>query len=293
LLLAAGLAARLPLPRMWAFVSGLLLWSFVWFAFTALRGAGDGLGPAGDTANLVPTVERWLFGGQLPSARLQGWFYDPGRMHWYDWLFSGVYGSFFVVSSIVSTIAMAKHRPLFRTHVRVLALVLAIGCVVFALLPTNPPWMSADPGAGETIDRAGYHSLERFRDAVLGPPAAGAEGMIEDNNPLAAMPSIHLAATALLYLLARRFGSRPWQLVTLTYTVLMGVALVYLGEHFVLDVAAGLGLTLLSWRLVADASLRDRLAPVANLLRRRSVPPISPVNAPHATPVENVEDRAA
>ena len=61
-------------------------------------------------------------------------------------------------------------------------------------------------------------------------------------NPLAAMPSLHFAtsvnAAHLLAESGRVEGAVGW-----TYALTLGLALVYLGEHYVVDLLAGLALT--------------------------------------------------
>ena len=60
-------------------------------------------------------------------------------------------------------------------------------------------------------------------------------------NPLAAMPSLHFATSVMAaHLLAETgpvAGALGW-----AYAGTLGVALVYLGEHYVVDLAAGLAL---------------------------------------------------
>ena len=60
-------------------------------------------------------------------------------------------------------------------------------------------------------------------------------------NPLAAMPSLHFAtsvtAAHVLSDTGRVAGALGW-----TYAATLGLALVYLGEHYVVDLAAGLAL---------------------------------------------------
>jgi small basic protein len=57
-------------------------------------------------------------------------------------------------------------------------------------------------------------------------------------NPLAAMPSLHFATTLmgahLLTEVGPVAGAVGW-----TYTALLGLALVYLGEHYAVDLLAG------------------------------------------------------
>jgi membrane-associated phospholipid phosphatase len=68
-------------------------------------------------------------------------------------------------------------------------------------------------------------------------------------NSVAAMPSIHMAITFGMFLWAWRFARRlaPW---LLAYTGLMGLALAYLGEHYVADELAGMAIAAVAWGVV-------------------------------------------
>jgi membrane-associated phospholipid phosphatase len=61
---------------------------------------------------------------------------------------------------------------------------------------------------------------------------------IGESNPVAAMPSIHMAVTFAMYLWARDHQRRiaPY---LLAYSIIMGLALIYLAEHYTLDLLAG------------------------------------------------------
>ena len=126
--------------------------------------------------------------------------------------------------------------------------------VGFFALPTAPPWLVA-----EAVPRAAFTPIDRVTEQVLGSldlpfrlygsagheAARGSEVRFEP-NPIAAMPSIHFAATALLVFPAR------WAACLLTgaallYAALMGVALVYLGEHYVLDLVVGGAMATIGW----------------------------------------------
>ncbi len=60
------------------------------------------------------------------------------------------------------------------------------------------------------------------------------------------MPSIHLAVTVLLVFVALDVAW-VWRAVTPAYALLMALALVYLGEHYILDIAAGALAAWLGW----------------------------------------------
>jgi membrane-associated phospholipid phosphatase len=94
------------------------------------------------------------------------------------------------------------------------------------------------------------------------------------SNPVAAMPSLHTAfATIIALFLARRFHRR-WRWLFGLYPAAMGLALVYLGEHYVVDVVAG----------VVYALVVDALIGRWERNRRRGRTPATANSAPTASP---------
>jgi membrane-associated phospholipid phosphatase len=59
-----------------------------------------------------------------------------------------------------------------------------------------------------------------------------------ESNPVAAMPSLHAAFPVLVWLIMWKIQPR-WGWATIVYPLLMDFAVVYLGEHYVIDVLAG------------------------------------------------------
>jgi membrane-associated phospholipid phosphatase len=116
-----------------------------------------------------------------------------------------------------------------------------LGAAVYWLVPTAPPWYAAREGRlgpieppvrrmmvehGEGFWRAGWQPLY----SLLG------------GNPLAAMPSVHFATSVMAAHLLAEAGSVEG-VVGWGYAATLGFALVYLGEHYVVDLLAGLALT--------------------------------------------------
>jgi membrane-associated phospholipid phosphatase len=62
-------------------------------------------------------------------------------------------------------------------------------------------------------------------------------------NPLAAMPSLHFATSVMAALLLAEVGPLAGAL-GFGYTATLGFALVYLGEHYVVDLLGGVALTI-------------------------------------------------
>ncbi len=91
-------------------------------------------------------------------------------------------------------------------------------------------------------------------------------------NPLAAMPSLHFATSLMAALLLTEVGPLAGAL-GLGYTATLGFALVYLGEHYVVDLLAGAALTGPVRRLAPRATpfLADAGRAVAALEARAQV----------------------
>src|SRR4030095_5532595 len=118
----------------------------------------------------------------------------------------------------------------FRRYTCATITLMYLGAVVYLLVPTVPPWMSADEfGALPPVAHISAHlyniNLPVLQEAF-------------DINPVAAMPSLHAALPTLCVLIAAEvFGWRALPLVG--YLVLVYVAIIYLGEHYLVDVLAG------------------------------------------------------
>ena len=187
----------------------------------------------------VAHAEAWVFGGTVPTVWLQQHLYDPAHVHLYDALATLVYTSHFLVTPVLAAAFWLRSRRTFLRYAgRVVALSFA-GLVTYVLFPEAPPWMAARDGViGDPIVRLparGFVWLHapQLRDTLDHAFRAG-------GNEVAAMPSLHVGFACLIAIfVAGRVRRRWWPLLWL-YPALMGVALCYLGEHYVIDLLAGL-----------------------------------------------------
>ena len=104
--------------------------------------------------------------------------------------------------------------------------------------PPPPPWWAA--ANWYTGDEQVHRRIVGVGEQVWGSAWPTLYETV-DGNPWAAMPSLHFGASALAAILLGesdpRVGVAGW-----TYAGALGIALVYLGEHYVIDLIAGLGL---------------------------------------------------
>lgn len=227
-------------------------------------------------------VDRVLGLGELPTVRLQRAFAKVGVggpewrdldrvLVWAHWLWFMVpHGSLLYI--------MLRRRERFDRAAVMTYAVFDLGAMVYWLAPTAPPWYAAFVAGrggqfdGELLERSGIarpiRSSEAGSEAVegcspvspaLSEPIRVRRMMVEygeffwkdgwgplysvlGGNPLAAMPSLHFAtsmmAASQLSETGPLAGAVGWG-----YTATLGVALVYLGEHYVVDLLAGAALT--------------------------------------------------
>ena len=271
-----------PLGRVRSFALSFVPYAAVWFIFTALRSLSDETALARTLNMNVSRFERWLFGGELPSITLQDAFYDPTKLQFHDYFFTGIHWSYFIIPHFVAVRAWQKDPALFRHYLSALTLLLGVGLGIYFLIPSNPPWL-----AGESFDSPAAATVIRIMEPVGESLGGGlyqaSYKVVGESNPIAAMPSIHMAITFLLIFPAASFGRR-WKLLAWVYAGCMGAALVYLGEHYVVDVAVGMLIAAYGW-WASGVWLSGR---VLSISRGHPLEPIVPSGAPARSGVSAV-----
>jgi membrane-associated phospholipid phosphatase len=239
--------------RDWAPFAVMLL------AYEAMRGIADDVGGGAHFQSLIDW-ERSLFGGVVPTIWLQERFYDPDHVRWYDLVALGAYLGHFITPVGVALVFWLMDRAHYWRFITMLVLVSLLGFVIFLLYPAAPPWLAY---------REGY--LDRVYPVI--PDLLGALHVSQDPswayrqlspNPVAALPSLHAAWPWLIFL-SLWVWRRKAAWLFLPYPVVVWASIVYLGEHYVVDVLAGVlwatGTFVVCWRfLFPRIGLLDRSA---------------------------------
>ncbi|MDX6699109.1 MAG: hypothetical protein QOE65_2506 [Solirubrobacteraceae bacterium] len=206
-------------------------------------------------------VDRFLFGGHIPTVSLQHAFHDAGVAHWYDYAGFAVYLSHFFVTLSVLAILWRVSYPRFREYRTLVVALATVGFVTYVLFPAVPPWLAAWNGQIEAVPRT---IAGMWGHVGIQPAAALFENRGEFYNQEAAVPSLHAAYPMLLALFF--WGAGPWARLGLgAYALAMALTLVYTGEHYVSDILAG-------W-LAAGAVFAAVSALRARRRSRRAPPP--------------------
>jgi membrane-associated phospholipid phosphatase len=186
-------------------------------------------------------LDRMLGLGVLPTLRLQRWLSRPGRITAFDRLLIWVHWLWFLTPHTALVYILVRRRDMFARSATLVYAVFDLGLIVYWSLPTAPPWYAAQRGRIEydgmpALRRVMYEHGEQFWDEGWQPLYDFLGG-----NPLAAMPSLHFATSVMAAHLLSEVGA-PEALVAWSYAITLAVALVYLGEHYVVDLLAGLAL---------------------------------------------------
>ena len=223
-------------------------------------------------------VDRILGLGRIPTQRLQEAFSTPGEINRFERALVWCHWTWFAVPHLaVAYTAIRKPKQLGTAAARMYA-VFDLGATVYWLLPTAPPWWAAAHGHIEQLDGAVRVGEFGHRYDATAAPLPVRRMMLEygeqfwgsrwndlydalGGNPLAAMPSLHFATSLmgarLLGEVGPVAGAFGW-----TYATLLGLALVYLGEHYAVDLVAGAALA------ETVRTQAPRLTPAARSLAR-------------------------
>jgi membrane-associated phospholipid phosphatase len=172
--------------------------------------------------------------GQLPTLRLQGALEGLGRRNLLDKTLTWVHWLWFLEPHLAMVWILTRHNERFPRAARQLAATYDIGCAIYFLVPTAPPWWASQQGLIEgRVRRIMVEVGEKTWGRAWNRMYASL-----GSNPWAAMPSLHFGTSVMAAILLSEAG-RAEGAVGWTYAASLGFGLVYLGEHYVTDLIAG------------------------------------------------------
>ncbi len=226
------LLASLLVKKTRSFILDWTPFLFILLSYDYLRGFADNLGPRADFVNLI-NLEKGLF-GQIPTISLQNLYYSPSGASWLDYFTTMFYFLHFALPLSFGFMLWLYNRGFFRQFVTGILLLSYAGWVTFLIYPSAPPWMASQNGYLQGVHKILDVTLQAFPDKWNLPS-------VYHNfnpNPVAAMPSLHAAYPFLVLLFALSFFKLK-ALFFLPYVLLTWFSIIYLGEHYVVDIIAG------------------------------------------------------
>ncbi len=226
-----ALAAVRARPRWWVelLIVGWLLWVYDIVNNLAHLRYSVAIAHATDVLRLEQTLHidpertlnRWMAHHHTLGA-VSSYYYDNAH---------------FVVTFGLLAWLWWRRADIYRPMRSALVLMNLIGLAVFWLYPVAPPRM-----------------LVGFSDVVANTGAVGSwhtGPLAHDANQLAAMPSLHMAWAAWCALVIWQLSERVWvRALAVLYPCVTCLAVLGTGNHFMLDILAGLATAALAFALV-------------------------------------------
>ena len=207
----------------------------LFMAYFLTRGLVSGrAAEAFENAYQLMQLQRWL--GISWEQTFQSWIMQFDNLIW-------AMNTIYVYTHMPALILFALwvfiwHHDRYPEVRNIFLGILGVGLIVYALIPLAPPRFFTSTGFVDTL--AMYSSVDYHADGIE---------MLY--NPYAAMPSLHVGFAVFvgIGLIAVGGRLRHW-IMGITFPVLMSIAVVGTGNHFILDVVAGGGLAFGAWYLV-------------------------------------------
>ncbi len=258
LLVALALAA-IMLGRGRLFLRDWIPFIGLFLAYELMRGYADNFGATIHVAEFV-AIDRFLFLGSLPTQVLQDLFHPATGVDYLAIVATILYFLHFPLPLAVGFFLWLRRRRVYYDFVAAIILLSMAAFVTYLLLPVGPPWYAAQqgllngpngqplitylkPGAFDEIARFfGFQGNYLYSYAMY------------DINPndVAAFPSLHAAYPTLAFLFTRRaFGRAGW--LMLGYAACVWFAVIYLGDHYLVDVLGGIAYALIAYWAVIHA----------------------------------------
>lgn len=193
----------------------------LFLAYEAMRGIANNITGIVHVTELI-SAESCIF-GMIPTLMLQQFYRNPLL----DWTGGFFYALHFIVPVMFGFILWNRSPENYRKYVFALLLCSYSALITFLVYPSAPPWF------GVNAERILFHL-----DGVVGVPFYATIYAFFEPNPFAALPSLHAAYPWLISLFTTKI-KRIKALPVLIFSFGVWFSAVYLGEHYIIDLVAG------------------------------------------------------
>lgn len=220
----------------------------LFFAYEAMRGIADNITGIIHVTELI-SVELQIF-GTIPTLVLQHFYRSPIL----DWLGAFFYSLHFLIPTVFGFVLWHRSRENYSKYTIALLVSSYSALITILLFPSAPPWF------GVKAERILFHI-----DHEMGIPFYATLFVLIQPNPFAAFPSLHATYPWLVSLYSikiKRIKALPILIIPL------GVCFsaVYLGEHYVIDLLAGIIYSTVAFflveKLITLFSLHSRIVQI-------------------------------
>jgi len=241
----------------------------LFFSYEYLHGYADKIVGTVHSTDIIHLEEKF-FGNPIATVYLQRWLYTPGTAHWYDYASGLLYYAHSFVVLFIAFGLWVYRRELYWRWARLFVYLSFAGFITYVLFPAMPPWMASQ--------RNLIPHIHKIIDEVMPDGTVGVVSAMT-SNLVAAMPSLHAAYPTLGLLFMLRYFRKAAPLYA-AYCLAVFFAIIYLGEHFIVDTLAGIGYAAgvfyidswvisKSWRSVFEPAVQPALSTPLQLAAER------------------------
>lgn len=179
-------------------------------------------------------ADNFIF-GFLPTVKLQSLLYNPAHLHWYDYLAVTLYICHFVTPMIIGYFLWLKDKSIFKKFTYGILGVSYAAFITYIIFPAMPPWMASSFNYIPPIKEVTGVVMSHFLKTDISLPSVLS---FAGGNPVAAIPSLHAAFPLMISFFLYKWNKKIG-LIFFPYVLGVWFAVIYLGEHYFIDVVIG------------------------------------------------------
>ncbi len=205
---------------------------FILLSYDFFRGLADQL--AGRVHYFPQIFADVVVFGNLPTITLQQILYHPGNLQWYDYLSTVFYFLHFALPLGFGFLLWIKNKDQFRSFTSQLLVLSYMAFFTYLIFPAAPPWLASQQGYIPELTKIMNVTLQTFPEKLQLPT------IYHNFNPneVAAIPSLHASYPFLVLLFIWKYYKNR-ALLFVPYVLGVWFSIVYLGEHYVVDIIIG------------------------------------------------------
>jgi membrane-associated phospholipid phosphatase len=236
-LLTMGVATRSK-----EFIRTSVLFVTVILTYEALQGLTGALISSGSVVSLAG-LDRVLVGSNF-VLDVQTMFYSPAT----TFVSTIFYGLHVFLIAVALGLFWLKDKVVYRCYMYSMVITSYLALLTFIIIPTAPPWYV---GAARNLLVAGNRMLPSTFQSVQTVLLSG------ESDIFAAFPSLHAAYATLFSVFMFKLGKK-YGLVSLPIAFGVYFSIIYLGQHYLVDLLGGIAYAMLSVYIVEKAVLDRR-----------------------------------
>jgi hypothetical protein len=240
---AVAIVATIFLRKTKQFIWDWVPLLFMMFGYEYLRGIVPILTKNAHTIPLI-LADKSIF-GFVPTIKFQSMLFTDGTFHWYDYLSVLLYTVHFIIPMLIAFTFWLIDRTHFKKYTTAFLLLSYAAFLTYIIFPATPPWLASAQGFLPPLHKIMDQVYASFSYPISVPSVYRFFG----SNPVAAFPSLHAAYPWLGFLFVRK-KSRFLGYLTLLYACGVWFAVIYLGEHYFVDIVAGVAYATMAYGLV-------------------------------------------